>query len=165
MMIEFALLEVTHRDCRNGVGRVAIFVYIRDVGNICNIGDVSNVVEPDVASPPRGNRLEWCERQPSKVAESDADIETAAEAEERDVCRAIDWNDISWFRVPGPAVRGRVEPPAIVIRRPSPRLIADPCVAPERFPHPGAIVVRSPVLGLIVRNPDVAVLIVVAPST
>ena len=67
---------------------------------------------------------------------------------------------------PSPPVAGvarAVEPASVMVRRPTPRLIADPCVAVIRLPGPLAVLVRRPRLGDAVRHPHLAVLAIGHP--
>src|SRR6202042_849399 len=64
-------------------------------------------------------------------------------------------------RDPGPAAAGNagtVEPAAIVVGRPAPRLVADPGVAVVRFPSPLAVLIGRPGVADAVRDPHLAVL-------
>src|SRR4051794_37886784 len=59
-------------------------------------------------------------------------------------------------RIPAPAAR-TPEPASVVIRRPAPRIVADPRPAVPVFPHPAAVAVRRPIRDRDARPPNAAV--------
>jgi hypothetical protein len=66
-----------------------------------------------------------------------------------------------WRPAPAPA---SMQPRSVVIRRPSPRLGADPGPTNRLNPGPASVRVRPPVGVGLVRGPNVAVLGVVSPG-
>jgi hypothetical protein len=92
------------------------------------------------------------------TAKTDPEAKTAmrAEAEKAHQRRTPAIRRVIRARVPAPTVIGMMEPAAIVIRGPTPRLVANPAPAIVVEPDPAAIAVRSPADGY-ARKPAAAV--------
>src|SRR4030095_4555332 len=77
------------------------------------------------AAPPRDHGLTESERTPADERRADADRDAdAGRTEERDQRRRIDGTHHDRTRSPAPEAR-RVDPPSVVIRRPTPRRFVD----------------------------------------
>jgi hypothetical protein len=128
-------------------------VIVVDDGRVADIRDVDYVDAIAPTPVPRMIPITRTARQPTIpriAAESEAEADTpatASESEEGDVRRGPDGIVVGIVvdgtRPPDP-VPAVDEPPAIVIRRPAPRLIGDPRPAIVGFIDPPAISIRCP---------------------
>src|ERR1700723_577890 len=103
------------------------------------------------SAPPRKQEVARPAREPAK-----SNAESRPVSEERNISRRPRRVVANRYRTRPPCPRSAInEPAAVVIRRPSPRLAANPSPAPIRFINPAAIAVRSPIRALL-RRPNAA---------
>src|SRR5205807_3828285 len=124
-------------------------IHIRDVGDVGDIHDVGHVDAIEAASIPRIEIIVRAAGQPSDRAKASPKMRMVSKANKEHISRGIDRaiRHIHWSRPPIPIARVD-EPAAIVIWRPTPRLIRDPGPAIVGFPYPASILIRRPAYGL-----------------
>src|SRR5579859_3206049 len=129
---------------------------VGDIGDVRNVGYVHHVHAIKPASPPREEWIMRPHRKPSDRAEAERRVVSEAheEHERRRPHRPIAHKDRP--RPPAPAV-AVIEPASIMIRGPTPGLIAHPGPSPTWFPNPSARLIRRPTGSGVVGLPNIAI--------
>ena len=157
----------SHRDGMR-ITRVAIIeiaVTVAATVEIVEIGvvDVDVVPVAPAAAIPRMVGFTPTEREPAiATAPTEADSKTKA-TQESDKGRAVVRIGVDRAGAPTP-VGAKIVPAAVVVRSKTPRFIANPSPSPRGDIRPVAVAVGGPVVGLVVGDPDVAVVWFLPPS-
>src|SRR5262249_41587600 len=155
--VSAVLAELRGIHSRHAVGHARIPVDVRDIdvvhdGGVVDRGSVEASKTSETAviacSPPAMERLERSDWAPANIAESKADSEALAEADEGYQRRrpVVVWGVVGGG-IPCPTQGILIEPIAVMIGRPAPGIVADPGPAVVINPGPVTIAIRSPVGG------------------
>src|SRR5208337_1064393 len=165
----FTVHERIVRRGGNGMSVVGVYVVpvmVRATAAVevmkIRVVDVDVVVVTPSAAIPRTVRFAPTQWEPAETA-TPPEAETKSKSTQpAHVRRPVERIRVNRPRAPTP-VRSEIVPPAIVVWRKAPRLIAHPSPAPWGNIRPISIAVWSPVRWLVVGNPHVAVGLILLP--